>query len=231
MLHLKLEPKEYWSAGRLLTKEGLDDAYYVLMDKAWKLAAAQFGEDSSEYGQASNHMIGALTGLKRIDDAIYASREAIRVNTIHFGPDSAAVANDRSNLAARLILSGIAAEAASEWLAAIKIFESITLTGWDNISYSSALNGYSQYLAQSGNGKEALWTALHAVQVIETSGYTREIHYGQALSNAGWVQRNTGHCIAGRASFKRAVAAFKSAGVKAEQRDHADAIRMSQQSC
>jgi uncharacterized caspase-like protein len=223
--------EEYWEAGRLLARSGMDDAYYVMMDKAWKLAAAKFGEDSIEYGQASNHMIGAFTGQKRIADAVYVSREAIRVNTIHFGLNSTIVANDRANLAARLNLLGEVEEAKSEWQAAIATYEALGLSGREHAGFSAALNGYSQYLSQINSDVDAVKTAMRAVKILEENGLTKEIDYGWALANAAYIQRAAGHCSESRLLFKLAEVAFRDAGVSATQGDYLDAQRMALRRC
>ena len=223
--------EELWSAGFVLSREGLDQASYVLFDSAQKLAAAKFGEDSELYGQSNNHLIGALTGLDRIEDAIYAAREAIRVETIHNGADSVAVANDRGNLASRLLRVGKMEEARTEFLGALTIFETQVRRLDDYRLYASTMVGYSELLSQEGELGAALETARQALITYERSGLTHQIDYGWMLSNVAYMERHAGNCDEAHALFQKSVDAFEDADVSVSQRDHANSIAMVKEGC
>lgn len=228
---VQLQVEQLWRAGSFLHREGLDEAAYVLFDSAQKLTAANLGDDSLLYGQANNHLIGALTSLGRIEDAAYAAREAIRVNTIYYGPDSISVATDRANLASRLRLIGKLEEARGEFLAAIAIFEIESEQFDDFRLFASSLDGYSQLLAEEGNMIDAISTARRALETYQVSGLTRQIDYGWILSNVAYMELNTGNQEESCALFRRSVNAFENAEVSSSQSDHANSIRMVQESC
>lgn len=221
-----------WDEGRNASKMGDDNTYYRSMADAANIASQVLGEDSLEYGQAHNHLIGALTNQNRISDAVYSAREAIRVFTKIYGANSVHVARDKANLAARLRRLNLYDEAEKEWQEAIEIFESRRLSGWDHIGFASALDGYAQFLAQEvGKSQDALEMSRQAIAQNKLSGRHADIHFGWTLANAGHIENQVGSCTAAKLLFEQAVQAFQAAGVVVNQRDHSDAIRMAAKNC
>lgn len=65
----KDELNKLWDHGRAPAKSGANDTYFSAMFGALELAESQFGSDSSEFAQANNHMIGAYSGIGKMQEA------------------------------------------------------------------------------------------------------------------------------------------------------------------
>jgi TPR repeat protein len=220
-----------WDKGRLAAKRGNDQIYFLAMLEARDLAKAQFGPESPEYANANNHMIGAFTGVGKMQEAIEAAKHAIRVNSILYGPNSKNVAVDKANLAARLGSTGKVKEAEMMYIEVLSVYAKSEMTGDDIRMLAHAFEGYSQVLAMQDRLSEALEFANKAVTEISQPRFANAIDLGWILANHAHILRQSGDCSSAKTAFEKAAKAFKGAGVPAAQRDHADSIRLANQSC
>lgn len=210
---------------------GNEPAHYTALSEALKLATEHFGTESEEYAQANNHMIGAWTNMGRLDDAIAAAREAIRVNRVLFGEDDIRVLIDRGNLASRLGQQGKLEEADEIYAETIEKLEGMRLSPPDQGFYAHALEGRSIVKMSMGDTAAALQLSGASVAALEMSSLAGTIDYGWILANYASILRNTGRCGEAMDVYAKAAEEMKRARVAETQRDYAEILRRLDRGC
>lgn len=220
-----------WDKGFDAASAGNDAAYYEAMSQALKLATERFGTDSEEYAQANNHMTGASTAVGRIDDAISASREAIRVYTAMFGANDIRVLIDKANLASRLGSKGKSGEAQEIYGEVIGKLEAMRLSASDKGFYAHALEGYAMIKSSMGDLDAAVELAAQSVVALKESTLAGTIDYGWILANYAHILLDAGRCQEAMDAFTEAAAGMKRARVAESQRDYAEILRRLERGC
>lgn len=220
-----------WDQGRDFAGAGQDSDYFRTMSAALDFASVRFGTDSEEYAQSSNHMVGAWSGMRRLPEAIAAAREAIRVYSALFGETDIRVLNDQANLAARLNAIGKTGEAEKLYRSVLSTYEAKQLSGWDQVLYAHALEGYAQVKASTGDLAAAERHARQALDVLEAAGLPASIDHGWIAANYGDILLKAGNCTEARAAFKKAANSMKAARIAEGQRDYADILRRLDRGC
>lgn len=223
--------QELWSQGGTLAAAGNDAEYFRAMATALNLASARFGIDSTEYAQANNHMVGAWTAVGRLNEAIAAGREAIRVNTALFGARDLSVLNDKAGLAARLNATGHTEDAEALYAEILPIFEAILPPSGNRAAYAHALEGYSQVKATKGDIEAALQLARAAVEIMEAPGAQASLNYGWIARSYADILFGDGQCAEAMAVYAKAASGMKAANVAETQRDYAHILRRVGRGC
>lgn len=157
------------------------DQYLVALLHARNLASWYFGENSIQYAEANNRLVGALTEMGRIEDAIYASTEAIRVFTLLQGETSTQVLNEKVNLAGRLRTVGRFDDAAELMEEVIAIYEAGTYPPDQMIYYAYALQAYGDYLSEQQQFQKALEITQRALDLDLPADARKHEIYGYLL--------------------------------------------------
>jgi tetratricopeptide (TPR) repeat protein len=220
-----------WEEAERFERAGDDAQHFRSMSEARGLAAAHFGTDSEEYADASNRIVGALTRMGRLDDAIDASREAIRIYSTLFGEQDLRVLNETGNLAARLASAGQIEEAGLMFESLMAAYEAARPQGWDRVAYAHALEGYGQLAWQRGDSGLAEQYAAQALEIMNDSGFTNSIDYGWVAANYARILQHNGKCEAARAAYRRAAESMKAAQVSKTQPDHAEILAALNSGC
>ncbi|KQW83503.1 hypothetical protein ASC89_27545 [Devosia sp. Root413D1] len=220
-----------WDEGRRMANAGDNAAYFRAMSTARELAAKQFGADSIEYAQASNHMVGALSGIGEIEAAMAASRAAIEIYTRLVGPGDLRVLVEQGNLAARLNATGKRKEAAEIFEQLLAGYEKLNPTGPDSLYYAHGLEGYSQFLAASGEFDRALSYAESAVTMMYGAGSSPSVDDGGIAINYARLLIDAGRCKDAMPVLDKASARMQTAGVATSQGDHAVILELLAKGC
>ena len=220
-----------WDKGFDEVTAGNDAAHYAAMSEALKLATERFGTESEEYAQANNHMIGAWTNMGRIDDAIAAARESIRVFGALFGEDDIRVLTDKGNLASRLGSRGKWAEAENIYGEVVGKFGDRPLSASDQGLYAHMLEGYAMVKAGMGDTEAALRLGAESIVALETSSLAGTIDYGWIYANYAQILLNAGRCAEAMDVFAQAAEGMKRARVAESQRDHVEILRRLDRGC
>jgi tetratricopeptide (TPR) repeat protein len=220
-----------WREGKHLGNEGDDAGYFRAMSEARELASLQFGADSMEFAQANNHMVGALTGIGELDEAITASRTAIGIYTRLVGETDFRVLSEKANLASRLGATGRRDEARQLFEQILAAYEGRELMGSDNVFYAHALEGYSQLLSRTGEPERAARYAESAVSILDAAGEAPSINHGWIALNYAQVLLDANRCMESLPVLNKAKAWMEAAGVATTQRDHAVILRLLSEGC
>lgn len=220
-----------WEEARQLASAGDDENAFRLFNEARQLAEKHFGDDSIEFAEASNHMVGALTSIGEMDSAIAASRKAIEIYTARVGASDMRVLSEKSNLASRLAAIGSTEEARQLFEEILAGYEALGPMGGDVAYHAFALEGYSQFLARTGRGAEALVVARKASTMLESAGWPQTINHGWIRLNEARIARQVGDCEGSMASLAKAKLSMEAAGVAPSQNDHAQIIALLQDGC
>ncbi len=195
------------------------------------LASGYFGTDSEEYANANNRIVGSLTSAGRYEEAIAASREAIRIFSDLFGDTDLRVLAEKANMAARLGRIGRTAEAGQIFDELLAAYATRTLQGNQNIAYAHALEGAGQIAEQLGDLTTAGQRLAEAVALLERTGQTNTINYGWVTAAHGRLLEKLGRCAEALSLFERAAIAMRGQGLAESQHDYADVLRRLQQTC
>lgn len=220
-----------WAEGMRMVNAGDVAAYFRAMSAARELAERQFGADSMEYAQASNHMTGALSGIGEIEAAIAASRTAIDIFTRLVGPNDLRVLVDKGNLAARLNATGKREEAGQIFEELLAGYEKLNPSGPDSIYYAHALEGYSQFLAGSGELDRALRYAESAVSIMYGSGSAPRVDDAGIALNYAHILIDTQRCKDALPVLDKAKARMQAAGVATSEGGHATILQLLAAGC
>jgi tetratricopeptide (TPR) repeat protein len=220
-----------WDEGRRMANAGNTAAYFRAMSAGRDLAEKQFGDDSMEYAQASNHMVGALSGIGEIEAAIAASRAAIAIYTRLAGPGDLRVLVEQGNLASRLNATGKRQEAAEIFEALLAGYEKLNPSGPDSIYYAHGLEGYSRLLAGSGELERALGYAESAVTMMYGAGSAPSVDDGGIAINYARLLIDAGRCRDAMPVLDKAKARMQAAGVATGQGDHAVILQLLAKGC
>jgi tetratricopeptide (TPR) repeat protein len=223
--------QQLWEEALEFERAGEDAQHFRRLSEARLLATGYFGTESEEYADANNRIVGALTTMGRMDDAIEASREAIRVYTALFGEDDLRVVNEKGNLAARLATAGQIEEATLMFEGLIATYDAAHPQGWDKVAYAHVLEGYSQLFEQKSDSSSAERYARQAFEIIDEAGIADRINYAWVAANYARVLHNNGKCEAALAIYRRAANAMKAAQVSEAQHDHAEILTELERSC
>lgn len=205
-------------------RAGDDVQHFRLSHEARLLAASQFGTDSLEYADASNGIVGALTRMGRVDDAIKASRDAIRIYTKLFGEHDMRALNEKGNLASRLASTGDTVEARRAFEELVRVYDELSPLGHGAIAHAHAYEGYSQLEMMMGDYDRAEDYAARAYQLAEGSGIGDRIDLGWIAANYAQTLNRNGKCDAAQIVYRRAADWMAAAQVPPDHRDHADIL-------
>ncbi len=220
-------------------KSGDVKGYVAAGENALALAAGAFGEDSVQFAQANNFMVGALSMANDVDGAIRAGRIAVRIFEEELGSDHVRVSNDKGNLASRLVLVKKFREAEKLYDEALKPYDKkspgnnvyIGMSEDDFVVLSHLYSGLAKLRFEQGKPKEALRVSDKSVNIISAISDKTLIDHGWMYANHAAMLNRAGNCDEALSFYKRAAKAFKAAKVPATQSDHADAIKQSAQKC
>jgi hypothetical protein len=162
--------------------------YLTAFLNARNLAAWYFGENSLQYARASNHLVGALTEMRMLPDAIYASTEAIRVFSLLEGRASIAVLNEKNMLAGRLNMVGRHDAARALLEEVIETFETTRRAKDSPALYAYVLGRYAKQLWDYSRDRRALEWADRAMAVeIPASSATSELYAHVLIDHADFL--------------------------------------------
>lgn len=176
------------------------DQYLVALLHARNLASWYFGENSMQYAEASNRLVGALTEMGRVDDAIYASTEAIRVFSLTAGEASTQVLNEKLNLAGRLRMVKRHDDAAELIADVIETYETGKYAPDQMIFYVYALQAYADHLSELGQYAKALEVTQRGLAVALPPKDLKDEVYGYLLLTHARQLARLGQC-SGAADF------------------------------
>lgn len=220
-----------WREGKRLANAGDDAAYFRAMSEARQLASLQFGTDSMEFADANNHMVGALSGIGEIEQAMAASRTAIDIYTRLVGAADLRVLIEKANLASRLAATGKRGEARPIFEEILAVYEKLKLAGPDSVYYAHALEGYSQLLAGSGEHERATRYAESAVSLLDNAGSTPSVDDGGIAINYARILLEASRCKDAMSVLGKAKARMEAAGVATIQGDHAVILQLIAEGC
>ena len=223
--------EQLWQEGSQFEKAGDSLRHLQRTDEARRLATDYFGTDSLEYADANNMIVGALTKMGRIDDAIAASREAIRVYSAMFGSQDLRVLNEKSNLASRLAATGKIEEATSLFASITSAYDELRPEGWARVLHAHALEGYAQLVMTKGDGATAEKYAARALELVKQAGFTDRIDHGWIAAAYARVLEESGKCEAAQGVFRQAAEAMRAAEVPVTQHDHAEILAQLETGC
>lgn len=208
-----------------------NDKYLVALLHARNLASWYFGENSIQYAEASNRLVGALTEMDRIEDAIYASTEAIRVFSLLQGETSTQVLNEKINLAGRLRSVGRHDDASRLIAEVIETFETGTYEPYQMIFYVYALQAQADHLSELGQYQKALEITERALAIeLLPADLTDEV-YGYLLLTHARQLAQLGQCSDAADSAVRAAEILSGVGFTEADRNVADALRLAGGTC
>jgi tetratricopeptide (TPR) repeat protein len=220
-----------WREGRRLANAGDDAGFFRATSEARDLASLQFGTDSMEFAQANNHMVGALSGIGEMEEAITASRTAIDIYTRLVGAGDLRVLIEKANLAARLNATGKRDEARPIFEEILVAYEKLKLTGPNNVYYAHALEGYSRLLAGSGELERATRYAESAVALLDGSGASPSVDDAGIIMNYAWMLLDANRCKDAMPVVGKAKERMEAAGVATTQGDHAVILELIAKGC
>lgn len=217
--------------GDRLSNAGDNAEAFLRMSDARVLAGAYFGPHSEEYADASNRIVGALTSVGRLDEAIAASRDAIRIYTTLFGENDMRVLNEKGNLAGRLAVRSNMSEAAALFDELLAAYGELDLHGDHLVAYASVLEGYASLSLRKMDPSGADIYFARAVSILESAGLTSIVNYGYLTANYGRFLRDAGQCQKALLMFSRAAESMNRAGVSTSHDDYAQILQDLGQGC
>jgi tetratricopeptide (TPR) repeat protein len=220
-------------------KSGDVKAYVAAGEKALDLANAVFGENSIQVADASNFMIGALTMANDLEGSIRAARNAVRIYEGELGAENPRVANDKGNLAGRLIQAGKLREAEKLYTEALATYDKkspgnnvyIGMSNDDFVVLAHLYSGMAILRMDQGKPKEALRVSDKSQNIISALSEQNLIDHGWLYANHASILKRTENCDEAKTFYVKAVKAFKAAKVPTSNADHADALKQSKLAC
>ena len=212
-----------WAEGAAHERAGDDIQHFRRMNEARLIATAEFGINSEEYAIASNHVVGALTKMGRLKDAIEASGEAVRVFSALFGEHDPRVLNEKANLADRLALAGRTGEAAEILESLVAVLDAEQPRGNDRLAHAHVLQTYSRLLMLQGEAGAAERHAARAYELLDQAGIT-DMKVGSVVGYYASVLSQNGKCESAQAMYRRAADEMEAARVSETQQDHAGVL-------
>ncbi len=220
-------------------KSGDVKGYVAAGEKALAIAAGTFGEESVQFAQANNFMVGALSMANDIEGAIRAGRIAVRIFEDELGSDHVRVANDKGNLASRLLLVKKFREAEKLYNEALSAYDKkspgnnvyIGMSEDDFVVLSHLYSGMAKLRIEQGKPKDALRMSDKSQNIISAISDKALIDHGWMYANHAAILKQTGNCDEAQGFFKKATEAFKDAKVLPTQTDYADAIKQAAVKC
>lgn len=205
---------------------GDDVQHFRRAHEARSLAAKHFGASSLEYADASNGLVGALTRMGRLNEAIDASRDAIRIYTVLFGERDLRVLNEKGNLASRLTVVGKTDEAKGMFQEMVSLYDELSPGGVGAVSHAHAYEGYALLSMKIGDRVSAEAYAARAYQLVKAPGIGERIDVGWIASTYARVLSQSGKCEAAKTMYRAAADDMVNAGVPPTQKDHAEILAM-----
>jgi tetratricopeptide (TPR) repeat protein len=220
-------------------RSGDAKAYMAAGEKAMEIASTVFGEDSVQFGEANNFMIGALSMVNDWDGAIRAARTSLRINEEELGSDHPRVANDKANLASRLTTIKKYREADKLYTEALAAYDKkspgnnvyIGMSDDDFRALAHLHSGLAQLRMEQSRPKDALRMSDKSQNVISAISDKSLVDHGEIYANHAWILKRTENCDEAQSFFKKATKAYKDAKVPVTQRDHAEAIKQAAEKC
>jgi tetratricopeptide (TPR) repeat protein len=220
-------------------KSGDVKGYVAAGENALAIASSAFGEESVQFAQANNFMVGALSMANDVEGAIRAGRIAVRIFEDELGSDHVRVANDKGNLASRLLLVKKFREAEKLFTEALAAYDKKSpgnnvyfgMSEDDFVVLAHLYSGMAKLRFEQGKPKEALRMSDKSQNVISAISEKTLIDHGWMYANHAAILKQTGNCDEARTFFKKAAKAFKDAKVQATQTDYADALKQSAVTC
>jgi tetratricopeptide (TPR) repeat protein len=207
------------------------DQYLVALLHARNLASWYFGENSIQYAEASNRLVGALTEMGRLDDAIYASIEAIRVFSLIEGETSTQVLNEKLNLAGRLRTVNRHDDAARLIAEVIMTYETGVYSADEMIFYVYALQAYADHLSEQGLYQKALEITQRALDIELPATALKDEVYGYLLLTHARQLAKLGQCSDAADHATRAAEILSEVGFTEVDVNLADALRLAGGKC
>lgn len=207
------------------------DEYYVSLLHARNLASWYFGENSMQYAEASNRLVGALTEKGRLEDAIYASTEAIRVFSLIRGETSTEVLNEKLNLAGRLRTVNRHDDAAELIAEVIETYETGNYAPDQMIFYVYALQAQADHLSEQGQYRRALEITQRGLDIeLPAAARTDEV-YGYLLLTRARQLAKLGQCADAADHATRSAEILSGVGFTQADRNLAEALRLAGGNC
>lgn len=190
-----------------------------------------FGEDSLEYARANQALVGILTEMNRLDDAIYASTEVIRVYSKLQGGTALPVLTERINLAYRLAMVGRFEGAERLYDEVIDHFESRSYVGGEALTFAYALHSRSAYMALRGRQALALEYSTRSVEIDIPQSALSHVLYGQILRHHAFMLDRNGDCDGASTFAKNAMNVLSAAGMAESHPDFSSSRDLANRRC
>ncbi len=224
-----------WSNGLAFDNAGNKPVEYLrAMTDAQDLALQVFGNESLEYAQSQNHMIGALWTNGHHDKSIAAAREAVRIYTKLLGPNHPDTINDEVNLGSRL--SGRPdpkerGEAKQLLFGASEKYRKLPPSSRLNFLMAHNYEAISIYFLDQRQPHLAVEHSQRSIELVELADARKQIDRGWIIANHAGVLHASGDCPGAKQMFARAITAYIEASVPSSHKDHAYSIFQERQFC
>jgi Caspase domain/Tetratricopeptide repeat len=230
---------QIFQSSREFQASGDAKAFVAAGENALAIAAGSFGEDSVQFANANNFMVGALSAAGDDEGAIRAARRSIPIYEENFGAESAQVANEKGNLAGRLVAVKKLREAEKLYGEALQAYDKKSpgnnvyfgMAQQDFIILAHLYRGLADLRMEQGKKKEALRMSAQSNNVMKAVDDQSLMDHGSILAGHASVLLRTGDCEQARQYFAKAADAYKKAKVPLAQNAHAQAREEANKQC